>query len=183
MRLEREGRRHDREPLVADDRIPSQTNLRKTRRVYWRINHSRDETGFTDIRTKYSNILFYVSITVPDHFLHKVGDLAVGKPQSLTVLQTETKELHLKKSPERHLEWSNLGPLLTPCKSQSEDGSSQLREEQFSQTHEGIPAMTLGGSHCGLRSHHNLNLPESLAFVEHLCTLPMLDIFLPTLLQ
>ena len=43
--------------------------------------------------------------------------------------------------------------------------------------------MTLGGSHCGLRSHHNLNLPESLAFVEHLCTLPMLDIFLPTLLQ
>ena len=62
-------------------------------------------------------------------------------------------------------------------------GCSELREEQFSQTHEGIPAMTLEGYQCGLGSRHRLHPLESLAFVEHLCTPPMLDIFLPTLLQ
>lgn len=73
--------------------------------------------------------------------------------------------------------------MLMPCKSLSEGGSSELREEQFSQTHEGIPAMTLEGYQCGLGSRHRLHPLESLAFVEHLCTPPMLDIFLPTLLQ
>lgn len=57
VRPGKEGIRHDQEPLVANDRIPSQTNLRKTRQVYWLINHGKDETGFRDVRTKYSNIL------------------------------------------------------------------------------------------------------------------------------
>lgn len=68
--------------------------------------------------------------------------------------------------------------MLTPCKSLSEDGSPQLKEEQFSQTHEGITAMTLGGNHCEQGSHPNLNLRESLAFLEHFCTPRLLDMFM-----
>lgn len=138
---------------------------------------------FRDIRTKYSDILFMLASLSQTTFSTRLGTWLLASLSLSQFYKQRQKSCTWKKSPERHLEWSNLGPLLTPCKSQSEDGSSQLREEQFSQIHEGIPAMTLGGNHCGLCSHHNLNLLESLAFVEHLCTLPMLDIFLPTLLQ
>lgn len=62
----------------------------------------------------------------------------------------DTKELQLEKSFREALRVIQFG---THDKSLSEDGSSELEEEQFSQTHGGITAMTSGGDHCDLGSH------------------------------
>ena len=63
----------------------------------------KDVTGFSDVWNQVLKHPLHVSITFPDHFLHKVGDLAVGKLPALTVLQTETKGQQLEKSPREAL--------------------------------------------------------------------------------
>lgn len=71
--------------------------------MYWCINHGKDETGFSDIRTKYSNILFMLASLSQTTFSTRLGTWLLAS-LSLSQFYKQTKELHLKNIP-REAPW------------------------------------------------------------------------------
>lgn len=109
-----------RESLLASDRTPTQTNLRKMRRVYWLINHGKDETGFRDVWNQVREHPLHAGFNFTDHFLHEVGDLGVGsfmvpslqfcKRRQKSCSWRKRKRKKLQRSPPRHPIWDTLSP-------------------------------------------------------------------------